>query len=267
VAILAVLTAIGGVAFALRSNPASEQAAANDSQGASQDADELEEDDAAADEPVEADPVDYGDDPVLDALWRLCDDDDWTSCERLAERAPAGSEYERFGLTCGGRGSAGGDCVERFDEPEEDAEPDQETAVEGDEAPPESDLVTTDVNTDEIAGLVSSFETCISGVNSGNYVSAWNILSPAAKGRTSLDEFQSGNATSTISRFQILAADPVGTGVVQVVAKFRSRQAPSAGPDGESCTDWELRYTMAFIDGRWRIDSAQGASGDGHQAC
>ncbi len=48
-------------------------------------------------------PLDYGDDVELDALWDECEAGDGTACDQLWELAPVGSEYERFGVTCGER--------------------------------------------------------------------------------------------------------------------------------------------------------------------
>lgn len=44
-----------------------------------------------------------GDDPTLDRLWDGCADGDGGACDQLFEDAPLGSDYERFGLTCGDR--------------------------------------------------------------------------------------------------------------------------------------------------------------------
>ncbi len=53
----------------------------------------------------------YGDDDELDALWDACDDGNEDACSELFWTSPAGSEYETFGSTCGGRGDEG-DCTE-----------------------------------------------------------------------------------------------------------------------------------------------------------
>lgn len=45
----------------------------------------------------------YGDDPRLDDLWDACADGDGQACDTLYMESPAGSEYEEFGDTCGGR--------------------------------------------------------------------------------------------------------------------------------------------------------------------
>jgi len=43
----------------------------------------------------------YGDDAELDALWDACGSGDLAACDSLWSSAPAGSEYEEFGRTCG----------------------------------------------------------------------------------------------------------------------------------------------------------------------
>ena len=42
-------------------------------------------------------------DASLDELWRDCESGDGVACDRLFEVSPVGSEYERFGLSCGER--------------------------------------------------------------------------------------------------------------------------------------------------------------------
>ncbi|MBT8240539.1 MAG: hypothetical protein KJN63_04870 [Acidimicrobiia bacterium] len=48
-------------------------------------------------------PVAYGDDPELDELWDRCEAGEGIACDELWSAAPIGSEYERFGVTCGER--------------------------------------------------------------------------------------------------------------------------------------------------------------------
>lgn len=45
----------------------------------------------------------YGDNPTLDALWDACEDGDGRACDDLYLSSAVGSEYERFGDTCGDR--------------------------------------------------------------------------------------------------------------------------------------------------------------------
>ena len=50
-------------------------------------------------------PSTFGDDPELDGLWVDCEGGSGAACDQLFEAAPLGSDYERFGATCGGRGA------------------------------------------------------------------------------------------------------------------------------------------------------------------
>jgi hypothetical protein len=45
----------------------------------------------------------YGDNPELDQLWDRCADGAGAACDTLYNRSEFGSEYERFGATCGDR--------------------------------------------------------------------------------------------------------------------------------------------------------------------
>lgn len=53
----------------------------------------------------------YGSDPVLDDLYDKCNSGDNDACDDLYLSSPAGSEYEDFGNTCGGRGLPAGQAV------------------------------------------------------------------------------------------------------------------------------------------------------------
>jgi hypothetical protein len=58
-------------------------------------------------------PQTYGDDAHLDRLWDSCERGNMGACDALYWESPMFSEYEEFGLTCGGRGSGGGfSCTE-----------------------------------------------------------------------------------------------------------------------------------------------------------
>jgi hypothetical protein len=47
-------------------------------------------------------PQSYGDDPELDAYYDACEGGDLVACDDLYMNAPFGSEYESFGIDCGG---------------------------------------------------------------------------------------------------------------------------------------------------------------------
>ncbi len=64
---------------------------------------------AATPEPP-APPDDRGDDTQLDSLWSDCAAGDMAACDTLYRESPVGSEYERFGDTCGGTTAGGVWC-------------------------------------------------------------------------------------------------------------------------------------------------------------
>ena len=205
-----------------------------------------------------AEPKGLGDDPVLDRLWRGCERGNPQSCDTLYSDSPTDSRYERFGGSCGGAWpGANGTCVaqaeqekreqqERLDEQERRERARQNARVE-------------DVH--------DVFRTYVNGINSADYAAAYSTLSASAQRRTSYGEFVHGVTTSVLSGFVIETIEQNVSRRVVLVASFMSRQAPEDGPDGESCTDWMLRYTVIRSNGAWRIDSALGAYGAGHNPC
>lgn len=62
-------------------------------------------------------PFTYGDDADLDELWDACEAGDPDACDSLYLDSPIGSEYEEFGLSCGGvvPDAEYGDCAEVLD--------------------------------------------------------------------------------------------------------------------------------------------------------
>jgi hypothetical protein len=65
-------------------------------------------------------PKDTSADPALDAAHAGCSRGDFSACDTLYRDSPTGSEYERFGATCGDRfndlGRAPASCAEAFAE-------------------------------------------------------------------------------------------------------------------------------------------------------
>lgn len=61
-------------------------------------------------------PDTLGDDPALDSLWRACEEGSGAACDELFVLAPVGSDYERFGVSCGDRDDVL-NCSELDEEP------------------------------------------------------------------------------------------------------------------------------------------------------
>jgi hypothetical protein len=56
-------------------------------------------------------PQSYGDDARLDRMWDACDRGNMRACDRLYAESPLFSDYEEFGLTCGGRSAGRFECA------------------------------------------------------------------------------------------------------------------------------------------------------------
>ncbi len=66
----------------------------------------LTDDELVALAPNQSIPSSFGDHAALDELWTRCEDGEFTACDLLLFVSGSPTDYERFGLTCGGR-SAG----------------------------------------------------------------------------------------------------------------------------------------------------------------
>ena len=86
---------------------------------------------------------------------------------------------------------------------------------------------------------MSMFSRYANAINLGDYSTAFEQLSPAARGRIGFDDFAHGNESSFIIIFDIDAITDSG-GNLEVRARFTSVQDSSMGPDGQVCSDWAM---------------------------
>lgn len=120
--------------------------------------------------------------------------------------------------------------------------------------------VTSDADHPDVNDLVASFQTYVDGINTGDYEAAYEILGAGPQAETSLEDFTEGNLTSYLVDFRIRFVDDLGPTTLQVTVTFTSYQAPEDGPDGQSCSEWDVDYTME-LEGRWVIaDAARNAA-------
>ena len=104
------------------------------------------------------------------------------------------------------------------------------------------------------------FKTCFDGINSADYEQAWLMLSPTLRG-SSWSSFAEGTSTSYDSQVALLSVTPgPGQSVIANVT-FTSVQASVKGPDGDTCDNWDLDYTLVPSDGSWLIDKVLGHNG------
>ncbi len=117
-------------------------------------------------------------------------------------------------------------------------------------------------------GIRTALQTYFDGINSGDYESAWEVLSPRLQAGVSDDSFAEGDATSFDSDETVLAAHQVDDRSAKVALQFTSIQAPDSGPDGDTCDVWTLNYSMIEgNDGSWYMDAAKPYHGSSHETC
>jgi hypothetical protein len=102
------------------------------------------------------------------------------------------------------------------------------------------------VNTDPNAtGVAATFAAYFSGIDSRNYMQAWDTYTPALQAAIPFQSWSSGLGTTHDGQVavQSIQHDPNGDMTARVT--FQSHQAGQYGPNpGETCTDWSLDYQL-----------------------
>ena len=114
-----------------------------------------------------------------------------------------------------------------------------------------------DATTQAVADV---FKTYFGGINSANYEQAWLMLSPKLRG-PSWSSFAKGTSTSYDTQVAILSVAPGPGESVTAHVTFTSVQSSEKGPDGDTCDNWDLDYTLIPADGSWLIDKVLGHDG------
>jgi len=135
-------------------------------------------------------------------------------------------------------------------------------------APPEAFLVRAETTDDDIDELVELFSDYAGGITTGDfdlaYERLWQPTVPAtawaAELATSIwsDVVITSVADAPADRVEEFDLGEVNSLEVRVSAT--TNQAPRFGPDGQDCSNWQLVYLVASIDGVfWQIVSSGGS--------
>lgn len=104
-------------------------------------------------------------------------------------------------------------------------------------------------------------------INQSDYASAYAQLDSGNHPPSGLDDFIEGTKSSTDNDIVVLDGGTTG-GSVYVDVSFTSHQHASQGRDGETCTDWTLRYVFVEFNGVQLIHDAPAIPGTpGHTPC
>jgi serine/threonine-protein kinase PknK len=97
----------------------------------------------------------------------------------------------------------------------------------------------------------------IAGINNSDYQDAFNTFSADSdvyKG--GLDQWSDGQSTTSISDALITGVRDLDLDTIEVDMNFTSFQDAAYGPDGQTCTEWQLAYQMVGSGPTWLIQKA-----------
>lgn len=124
------------------------------------------------------------------------------------------------------------------------------------------------VSGDQLNGIVDAFDRYFGGINSGDYAAAYSVLAPNRQSAADERGFIKGVSTSYDSNIVILGTHLVDANTVKVDLAFNSLQTSANGPNGDTCDNWTLVFTMVQqSDGTWRMDGAKPYNGSTHTSC
>ena len=116
--------------------------------------------------------------------------------------------------------------------------------------------VTDDSNSPDGPDIASAFTTYVTGINTGDYASAYQVLTPQAQAGNGPQAFARGEASSYIAQLSIASVTTLAAGRDSAEVTFISVQDPQLGGTGQSCSTWHITYTLINTGGGWQIDRA-----------
>lgn len=128
-------------------------------------------------------------------------------------------------------------------------------------------LITIESIHPDAPAIAEAFYVFVAGINEEWYGESWGMLTGRRRGAYgSLEDFAREQSSSMISDFVLEKASRKDETSDTADVRFTSTQDPAYGPDGQSCSQWHLRYTMRMDSGRWLIDAAKNL-GDSPTGC
>jgi hypothetical protein len=127
-----------------------------------------------------------------------------------------------------------------------------DTTTDLDLEPPSEDPVTIEVTT--------FFTTYFTAVNAADYEQVWAMLSPQLR---PADPRELADTLSTTIDFgmEVHAVERGDDDTVRAHVSFISTQAPEQGPEGQTCSVWDMDYTLVPTGESWQIRRAVGHGG------
>lgn len=118
--------------------------------------------------------------------------------------------------------------------------------------------VVVDSADEEANAIAQTMFTHGRSINEASYASAWTVFTPRMQRRLgSLEAWSAGLDTSYWEDLRIFNVEQSTDGQITLDTELRTRQDAKFGFDGQTCSQFELSYTMIELRGVWRIDRAQ----------
>lgn len=117
------------------------------------------------------------------------------------------------------------------------------------------------------SGVSDALDTYFNAINTGDYQAAYDVFSPAMRANFSEQQFADGDSTSYDFGQTVLDARQYSRNSADVALSFTSLQAPSKGPNGDSCDTWSLTYHMVAFGGVWYINGTDPYGSIEHASC
>lgn len=98
-------------------------------------------------------------------------------------------------------------------------------------------------------------------INSGNYQAAWQVFTPAMqRSMGNVDKWSKGLVTSLWTDLAVNTLNVAGSRATVGVSLVTTQDA-AQGHDGQTCSVWDMTYTMVNQQGGWLIDKAKASPG------
>lgn len=103
--------------------------------------------------------------------------------------------------------------------------------------------------------ISQTFATWATGINTGNYLDSYDMLSPRIRQHVRLDQFAAGEVSSYIVDLSIESITDNGTTRTAEV-QFTSFQDPADGVRHQACSNWAMTYQLVPSSTSWLINHA-----------
>lgn len=112
----------------------------------------------------------------------------------------------------------------------------------------------------ESTEVAATLNLYFKSIDQGDYATAYAQMHPDVQVSGGLEALARGVTSSVDDKVQYQSLRRVGRDLV-VWTTFESRQDAAHGPDGLTCADWSLDYTMRESDGLWLIEKSSAHDG------